>query len=152
MRGLSTRCQGTHQEPFLKNSADLGRGPISDGPQCRGVLPPPPQDKDFIRLCRKNLETLNNCRGVGGKMTYAELENRILLADRMIVSCTPRKAEYGRGYTEGIKFHFNNPQSTSPPDHYAIADIARRNGSRDVHSYARGYRDGCKGLKPEYTG
>jgi hypothetical protein len=85
-------------------------------------------------------------------MTYAELENHILLADRMIVSCSPRKMEYGRGYTEGIKFHFHNPQSTSPPDHYAIADIARRNGSRDVHSYARGYRDGCKGLKPEYTG
>jgi len=85
-------------------------------------------------------------------MTFAELENHILLADRMIVSCSPRKMEYGRGYTEGIKFHFHNPQSTSPPDHYAIADIARRNGSRDVHSYARGYRDGCKGLKPEYTG
>jgi hypothetical protein len=99
-----------------------------------------------------NWEKLNNCRGVGGKMTYAELENHILLADRMVVSCAPRKAEYGRGYTEGIKIHFNNPQATSPPDHYTIADIARRNGSRDVHAYARGYRDGCKGLKPEYIG
>jgi hypothetical protein len=85
-------------------------------------------------------------------MTYAELEKLILLADRMIASCVPRKAEYGRGYQNGIKFHFYNPQTGSPPDHYATADIARKNGSRDVHAYARGYRDGCKGLKPEDTG
>jgi hypothetical protein len=84
-------------------------------------------------------------------MTYAELENFILLADRMIMNCVPRKAEYGRGYQSGIKFHFYNPQPGSSPDHYAIAEIARRNGSRDVHAYARGYRDGCKGLKPEDT-
>ena len=82
-------------------------------------------------------------------MTYAELENRILLADRMIVSCTPRKAEYGRGYCQGIRFHFNNPQFTSPPDHNAIAEISRIYGSQDVHSYICGYRDGRNGLKPE---
>jgi len=85
-------------------------------------------------------------------MTYGELENLLLLSDRMMMSCAPRKAEYGRGYHEGIKFHYNNPQSTSFLDHYSIADIARRNGSHDVHAYVRGYRDGCKGLKPEYTG
>ena len=85
-------------------------------------------------------------------MTYAEFQNCLLLADRMATGCAPRKVEYGRGYHEGIKFHFSNPQSTSPPDTYALADIARRNGSRDVHSYARGYRDGCKGLKPEFKG
>ena len=84
-------------------------------------------------------------------MTYAEFQNRLLLADRMVISCAPRKVEYGRGYHEGIKFHFNNPQVTAPLDHYSIADIARKNGSRDVHAYARGYSDGCKGLKPEYT-
>jgi len=84
-------------------------------------------------------------------MTYSELEKLILLADRMITSCVPRKAEYGRGYQGGIKFHFYNPQPGSPPDHYLIAEIARKNGSRDVHAYARGYRDGCMGLKPEGT-
>jgi len=83
-------------------------------------------------------------------MTYAEFEKLLLLADRMIAGSAPRKAEYGRGYHGGIKFHFNNPQPEIIPDHYAIAEIARRNGSRDVHAYARGYRDGCKGLKPEY--
>jgi hypothetical protein len=69
----------------------------------------------------------------------------------MMASCVPRKAEYGRGYSSGIKFHYYNPQSESPPDHYSIANIARRDGSRDVHAYARGYLDGCKGSKPEYT-
>jgi hypothetical protein len=84
-------------------------------------------------------------------MTYSEFQNLLLLADRMIVSCAPRKVEYGRGYQSGIRFYFCNAQAGSVPDHYAIVDIARKDGSRDVHSYARGYRDGCKGLKPEYT-
>ena len=85
-------------------------------------------------------------------MTHAEFQDLLLLADRMISSRVSRKAEYGRGYSQGIRFHFNNPQSTSPPDHYLIADIARRYGSQDVHTFTRGYRDGCKGLKPEDTG
>jgi hypothetical protein len=52
----------------------------------------------------------------------------------------------------GIQIHFNNNQPGSPPDHYSIAEIARTNGCRDVHAFARGYRDGCMGLKPEYAG
>ena len=83
-------------------------------------------------------------------MTYSEFQNLLLLADRMINSRVPMKAEYGRGYSQGIRFHFNNPQFTSPPDHKIIADIARISGSQDVHSYSRGYRDGRNGLKPEY--
>jgi hypothetical protein len=83
-------------------------------------------------------------------MTYAEFQQLLLLADRMIAGSALKKAEYGRGYRNGIQYHFNNPHPTSPPDHYFVADIARRNGSRDVHAYARGYCDGCRGLKPEY--
>jgi len=85
----------------------------------------------------------------GEKMTYAEFENLILLSDRMISSCVPRKSEYWRGYNSGIKFHFQNGRQESLPDHYFIIEIARRDGSRDVHAYARGYRDGCNGLIPE---
>jgi hypothetical protein len=80
-------------------------------------------------------------------MTSSEFQNLLLLANRMISSREPRKAEYGRGYGQGIRFHFNNPQFTSPPDHNAIADIARIYGSQDVHSYICGYRDGRNGLK-----
>jgi hypothetical protein len=82
-------------------------------------------------------------------MTSSEFQNLLLLANRMISSREPRKAEYGRGYGQGIRFHFNNPQFSSPPDHKIIADIARIYGSQDVHSYIRGYCDGRKGLKPE---
>jgi len=85
-------------------------------------------------------------------MTYKEFENLILRADHLTAICAPWKAEYWRGYRSGIEFYFQNAQQGSPPDHYSIADIARRNGSRDVHAYARGYRDGCKGVKPEDTG
>jgi hypothetical protein len=87
-----------------------------------------------------------------GKMTYEQFEKLLLLADRMIASPTLGKAEYGRGYHMGIQFHFNNAQPGSLPDHYSILDIARKNGSRNVHAFSRGYCDGCKGLKPEYTG
>jgi len=82
-------------------------------------------------------------------MTYAEFESLILLSDRMIASCVPRKSEYWRGYNSGIKFHFQNGQQESLPDQDFIVEIARRNGSRDVHAYARGYSDGCNGLIPE---
>jgi hypothetical protein len=85
-------------------------------------------------------------------MTYAEFEKFLLLADRMITSSSPRKADYGRGYQMGIQIHFDNTQLESLPDHYSIAEIARSNGCRNVHAFARGYRDGCMGLKPEYTG
>jgi hypothetical protein len=89
---------------------------------------------------------------VGGKMTYAEFQKLLLLVDSMIASCAPRKAEYGRGYQMGIQIHFNNAQPGSLPDHYSIAEIARRNRCHNVHAFARGYRDGCMGLKPEYKG
>ena len=85
-------------------------------------------------------------------MTYMEFENILLRADRLTAICNPKKAEYWRGYRSGIEFHFQNGQQESLPDHYSIVEIARRNRSNDVHAYARGYRDGCKGLKPEDTG
>lgn len=85
-------------------------------------------------------------------MTYAELQKLLLLAERMMASGSPKKSEYGRGYQMGIQFHFANTHPESIPDHYAINDIARKNGSRYVHAFARGYRDGCLGLNPEYPG
>jgi hypothetical protein len=85
-------------------------------------------------------------------MTYAEYEKYLLLADSMIMSSAPRKADYGKGYNMGVQIHFNNTQLGSLPDNYSIAEIARSNGCRNVHAFVRGYRDGCMGLKPEYTG
>jgi len=85
-------------------------------------------------------------------MTFAEFRKLLLLADSMVASCAPKKAEYGRGYLMGIQIHFNNAQPGSLPDHYSIAQIARSNGCRNVHAFARGYRDGYLGQKPEYRG
>jgi hypothetical protein len=82
-------------------------------------------------------------------MTYAEFENFILLADRMIASNNLSKAEYGRGYQNGIREYYDNGQHESYLDHYFIAEIARRNGSRDIHAYVRGYCDGYRGLGPD---
>ena len=82
-------------------------------------------------------------------MTHAALEKFLLLADRMILSNNPGEAEYGRGYQSGIKFYFDIGQHRFLPDHYCIAEIARRNGSRDVHAYVRGHHDGCMGLDPD---
>jgi len=91
-------------------------------------------------------------KDVRGKMTYSKFQKLLLLADRMSASCAPSKAEYGRGYHMGIQIHFNNAQPGSLPDHHSIAEIARTNGCRNVHAFARGYNDGYMGLKPEYTG
>ena len=90
-------------------------------------------------------------KDVREKMTYAEFQKRLLLADKVIASCAPRKAEYGRGYQMGIQIHFNNTQPGSLPDHHSMAEIARTNGCRNVHAFARGYNDGYMGQKPEYT-
>ena len=84
-------------------------------------------------------------------MTYMEFEKLRLQADRLTAVCNPRKAEYWKGYRSGIEFHFRNGQPESLPDQYAVVEVARRNRSNDVHAYARGYLDGCKGLKPEGT-
>ncbi len=91
-------------------------------------------------------------KNVKGKMTYSEFQKLLLLADRMIASCAPRKSDYGKGYHMAIQIHFNNGQPGSLPDLYSIAEIARSNGCRNVHVFARGYRDGYLGLKPEYSG
>jgi len=84
-------------------------------------------------------------------MTFAEVQKLLLLADSMIASCAPKKAEYGKGYHVGIQIHFNSAHPGSLPDHYSIAEIARSNGCRNVHAFVRGYRDGYLGLKPEYS-
>ena len=84
-------------------------------------------------------------------MTHMEFENLRLLADRLTGICEPKKAEYWKGYRSGIEFHFQYGLQESLPDHFSIVDTARRNGSRDIDAYVRGYIDGCKGLKPEGT-
>ena len=88
-------------------------------------------------------------------MTSTEFENLLHRADEKIESCDPEIGEYWRGYRSGIRFHIQNALPESLPDHYTLMFAAtRRNGGNYVYvdAYACGFRDGCKGLKPEDTG
>jgi hypothetical protein len=90
-------------------------------------------------------------KDVGGKIPYTEFQKLLLQADSLSASCSPQKSDYGKGYHMGIQIHFNSGHRGSLPDHYSIAEIARSNGCRNVHAFARGYINGYMGLKPEYT-
>jgi len=91
-------------------------------------------------------------KDVEGKIPYTEFQKLLLQADSLCASCSPQKSDYGKGYHMGIQIHFNSGHRGSLPDHYSIAEIARSNGCRNVHAFARGYLNGYMGLKPEYTG
>ena len=82
-------------------------------------------------------------------MTFTEFEKLLLLADRLTAECEPRKAEYWRGFRSGIQYFFKDGLPESLRDHYTLMYVATR-GTGDPYfdAYARGYRDGCKGLKP----
>jgi len=85
-------------------------------------------------------------------MTSTEFENLLHRADQKIENCEPKIAEYWRGYRSGIRFYFQDVLPESLPDHYTLMyATTRRNGATYVHvdAYARGFRDGCKGVKPE---
>ena len=77
-------------------------------------------------------------------------EYRILLhaVDQMIDSSEPRRAEYYRGYRLGIQFHQHGTPGESMKDHFLFNDPHVRHGDHYVDVFARGYRDGCKGVKP----
>ena len=88
-------------------------------------------------------------------MTSTEFENLLHRADQKIESCEPEIVEYWRGYRSGIRVHFQNALRESLPDQYTLMFAAtRRDGGTYVYvdAYARGFRDGCRGLKPEDTG
>ena len=92
---------------------------------------------------------------MGEEMTSTEFENLLHRTDRKIESCEPKMVEYWRGYRSGIRFHFQNAVAESSPDHYTLMyATTRRNGGDYVYvdAYARGFRDGCEGLKPEDIG
>jgi hypothetical protein len=66
----------------------------------------------------------------------------------MIQISEPRQAEYYRGYSLGIQFRQLGTLDESIHDHYRLNESYAASGDHYVDSYARGYRDGCKGVKP----
>ena len=66
-RGLQTATVPLNCVSLFKKFRRPRKGSyILSGTKSWGPTPPPPY-KDFIRFCRKNLETSNNCRDMGGK-------------------------------------------------------------------------------------
>ena len=79
-------------------------------------------------------------------MDQSEFITLIRPIDQMIAQSEPRRAEYWRGYREGIRFRFQDNTWASYRDHDHLHEIAGRyDGDSHVVAYARGYRDGCVG-------
>jgi len=72
--------------------------------------------------------------------------------DQMVRKSEIRKAEYWRGYREGVRFRFRDKTREFHRDHFRLYEVPDRNdGDPYVDAYARGYRDGCVGKNPEDT-
>jgi ribosome modulation factor len=78
---------------------------------------------------------------------YDALLNEI---DRKIDTSEPRRAEYWRGYRQGVTFRNRHRMGESLREHYILIETAR-NKHVDPYAgaHARGYRDGCEGKEPE---
>jgi hypothetical protein len=79
------------------------------------------------------------------KQEFAALLHAV---DQMIRISEPRQAEYYRGYRLGIQFHQLGTLEESIHEHFRLNDSYATSGDHYVDSFARGYRDGCRGLKP----
>jgi hypothetical protein len=79
-------------------------------------------------------------------MDQGEFEALLHRIDQLIRKSEPRKAEYWRGYREGVRFQFQGKTGETVHAHYHLHEIADRNyGDPYLEAYARGYRDGCEG-------
>ena len=63
-----------------------------------------------------------------------------------------RRAEYFRGYRRGLQFHVPGALKISVQEHSQLCDTGDKpSGDHYLDAFAHGYRDGCRGLKPEQT-
>jgi hypothetical protein len=95
----------------------------------------------------------NRRRDREDRMTLAEYEQFIELAEQMMHRCEPREAEYWRGYLRGIKYSFRGKSDDSSQDHFTLINLAAH-GCNDPYmaAYARGYHDGFTGKEPRPKG
>jgi len=74
------------------------------------------------------------------------------LIDQMIETSEPRRAEYFRGYRWGLRFYVHGALEISAQEHSQLCDTRDKpSGDHYLDAFAHGYRDGCRGLKPEHT-
>ena len=71
--------------------------------------------------------------------------------DQMVQISEPRQAEYYRGYRLGILYRQLGTLDESMHEHFRMNESYAASGDQYVGTYALGYRDGCKGVRPEYS-
>jgi hypothetical protein len=77
---------------------------------------------------------------------YAAL---LSIIDQMIETSEPRQAAYFRGYGRGIQYRVLGILGETVQDHYRLYFVpGGDSGDHYLEAFARGYRDGCRGLKP----
>lgn len=85
-------------------------------------------------------------------MDGKEYDALLDLIDQMVVTSEPRRGEYFRGYLRGIQFHVLGTLEISVQEHSQLCDATDEpSGDHYLDAFAQGYRDGCRGLKPEHT-
>ena len=80
-------------------------------------------------------------------MDRRKYEALLSIIDHMIETSEPRRAEYFKGYSRGIQFRVLGIVEETVKARFPLHDSYSVDPYLDA--YARGYRDGCRGLKPE---
>lgn len=83
-------------------------------------------------------------------MVWKKYDDLLDFIDEKIDTSEPRRAEYFRGYLRGIHFHVHGSLEETTQKHARFfngPDVD--SGDPYLDAFARGYRDGCKGRKPE---
>ena len=85
-------------------------------------------------------------------MVQKEYDILLNIINQMIDNSEPRRAEYYRGYRSGIQANVLSSREEMVQEHFRLHDDSDwLSGDQYVDAFTRGYRDGCKGIKPEHT-
>lgn len=82
-------------------------------------------------------------------MNHTDFNNLLRAVEQIIQISEPRQVEYYRGYRLGIQIRQLGTLEESIHEHFRMNHSYVASGDCYVDSYSRGYRAGCKGMKPE---
>lgn len=83
-------------------------------------------------------------------MVWKKYDALLDLIDERIETSEPRRAEYFRGYLRGIHFHVHGGLEETTQMHDRLYNGSDGDsGDPYLDAFARGYRDGSRGRKPE---
>jgi hypothetical protein len=83
-------------------------------------------------------------------MDWRKFDALLSIIDLLIETSESRQAEYFRGYGRGIQFHVLGILEETVQNLNRLYNASGGNsGDHCLEAFAQGYRDGCRGLKPE---